>query len=377
MMMKNKLKCPSAFFILNLSIQILILAACSSPKIKMTANPNDSLRIHYHEGQKFLREGDLLQAEVQFRSALLRNDAFAPAFEGLAQVELQRGNWRQAERWANKAVQINDEWIPARVVRGRIHLASGAYAFAVEELSRALKIAEKYNHVREQASIYYWLGLAHEKTEEFEAARECFTIALKLQPGQSEAAKALVKLDEYYPLVVGRPAAIKGIAAKEYITRADLAVLLVGLLAGQNGQSASTPIVAVDVDQNLPAKKYIEHALQTGLLQLLPDSTFRPALAVTRAGFSVIVENILVKALSDPGLKQRFWRSSGSPFKDVLPVYPIFNAVLVVSSYKILESPQADFFFPQNSISGLEAIRAVENLKILLDSAKLSESKDR
>ena len=95
---------------------------------------------------------------------------------------------------------------------------------------------------------------------------------------------------------------------------------------------------ANDINTN-PLRGDIESILSIGVrgLENYPDGAFHPAELVTRATFAMMIEDIIIKVTGDQRLATKFIGST-SPFPDLRPDLPYFNAVMVVTSRGIMEA---------------------------------------
>lgn len=82
------------------------------------------------------------------------------------------------------------------------------------------------------------------------------------------------------------------------LTRAELATILAKLFADRAPVADATANAPSDVSASHWAKPSIDRALRLGLMKGLPDGTFRPDRAVTRAEMATIVANLLDSAPS-------------------------------------------------------------------------------
>ena len=99
-------------------------------------------------------------------------------------------------------------------------------------------------------------------------------------------------------------------------------------------------------------------------LENYPDSNFHPAELVTRAAYAMMLEDVLIKVTGDNALATRFI-GSRSPFPDLRPDLPYFNAVMVVTSRSIMEVKDLTTgeFAPLKSVAGVDALLMIRKLK--------------
>jgi hypothetical protein len=109
------------------------------------------------------------------------------------------------------------------------------------------------------------------------------------------------------------------------------------------------------------AELVLEHGVQG--LELLPDNTFRPDAPLTRAEAAMIYQDILVRAGRDPSLATR-WLGQDSPFPDLRPDHPAFNAAMLCATRGIMEGDQAGGRFrPEDPVHGARALLSIRRLK--------------
>ncbi|MGC9292245.1 MAG: tetratricopeptide repeat protein [Acidobacteriaceae bacterium] len=94
------------------------------------------------EGQGYVDQGLLLEAERQFQQALLADPKSAPAHAGLAQVREYTGNATAAREQANTSLQLQPN-VPAYLVLARLDLQQRQFAAASGEVQKALQLAPR------------------------------------------------------------------------------------------------------------------------------------------------------------------------------------------------------------------------------------------
>jgi len=99
-------------------------------------------------------------------------------------------------------------------------------------------------------------------------------------------------------------------------------------------------------------------------LENYPDGNFHPAEIVTRAAYALMLEDVLIKVTGDKSLAKKFIGST-SPFTDVRPDLPYFNAVMVVTSRGIMaaQDMSSGEFAPLNPVSGVDALLVIRKIK--------------
>ena len=369
----------------------LSLIYCSGPKERKAESILDTPEYHYTQGVKFLNSNDLVNAEREFSLAKSLKESFAPAYEGLGIVALENGDLKKAEKLIDESLSKDSDWTPATVAKGRLYMAQEEYEDAVDEFEEALDDVDDSKSVKDKKGVkkeaYYWMGTTYKRWGKYIDAQTSFQKILDIDNTDVRAGLAIKELAEYQAAVAGQSPELKKIAAQKEVTRADIAVLMVTELpidkifrsrsASQQqvkfqapGQSVmgkkETPgqpdWMAEDVTDAHWAKSFIDKALEKGILEKLPDGTFRPDEKVNRAELAIMIQQFLVKAWDDLGLDTKHFGDQ-SPFNDVLNTSPVFNAIMVVSTRGIMPGRDDGTFGPLSAVSGAEALNIIRNLK--------------
>ncbi|MCX8075732.1 MAG: S-layer homology domain-containing protein, partial [Aquificaceae bacterium] len=90
---------------------------------------------------------------------------------------------------------------------------------------------------------------------------------------------------------------------------------------------------------------------------------FKPDGAVTRGEMALILEDILIKLTGDESLARAYLGHERSPFPDVRPTAPIYNAVMNATTRGLMEPELSGEFNPGKPVDGAEAILAIRVLK--------------
>ncbi len=367
----------------------LFLIHCSGPKERKAESVLDTPENHYIQGVKYLKNNDLTNAEREFNlSKGLKND-FAPAYEGLAIVAIEKGNLKKADDLIDKALDFDGDWTPAMIADGRLSTAKGEYEDAIDEFQDAIEDTEDSKTVKNKKEVlkdaHYWMGVAYKSWGKYIKAQEAFQSVLKIDNTDTRASLAIKELAEYQAAVAGQSPELRKIAAQKEITRSDVAVLFVSelpldkIFRKSPAQSAvkfaapGTSIMGkkedgtdtnwpIDVPQTHWAKTYIDKALKSGIMVKYPDGTFKPDEKVNRAEFALLIQHFLVKAYDDQSIETKHFGDT-SPFADILNTAPIFNATMVVSTRGIMTGMDDGTFKPTAVVSGAESLNIIRNLK--------------
>ena len=377
--------------ILNVAVGFLLLIGCGGPKEREAESVLDTPEYHYAQGKKYLDKDDLANARREFNEAISLKANFAPAYEGLAIVDIEEKNYTSAEDNISKSLSEDGDWVPAVVARGRLLSAQGQYEDAVDEFDDALDDIDgaksKFDKKEVRMDALYYKGVAYKEWGQYIPAQTTFQQILEIDNTNVKASAAIKELAEYQAAVAGQSPELKKIAKQKEVTRADVAVLFVtelplekifrkskrqdavgfkapsgGIMGKPETKPAGSPQVATDVSDNYWARSFIEEALNTGIIEKYPDGSFQPDKKVNRAEYAMLIQHFMVKAYDDPGLETEYFGSK-STFADVLNTSPVFNAIMLVSSRGIMPGFEDGTFGPLNAVSGAEALNIIRNLK--------------
>lgn len=372
-------------------LAMILLSACGGPKERQAESVLDTPEYHYNQGKKYLDRDDLSNALREFNEAKSLKADFAPAYEGIAIVNILQKNFDEAEKNIKKSLSEDGDWVPAMVARGRLLAAKGQFEDAVEEYEDAIDdipgAKSKFDKKEVKMDALYHKGGAYREWGKYIEAQTTFQSILEIDNTNIKASAAIKELAEYQAAVAGQSPELRKIARQKEVTRADVAVLFVtelpldkifrksptksaisfsspdgGIMGKKPETKTEDPAIATDVPDNHWARSFIEEALQKGIIEKYPDGTYRPEEKVNRAEFARLIEHFLVKAWDDRSLETQYF-GSVSPFADVLNTSPIFNSVMVVSTRGIMPGNEDGTFGPLNAVSGAESLNIIRNMK--------------
>jgi hypothetical protein len=217
---------------------------------------------------------------------------------------------------------------------------------------------------------YFQLGMAYRDAYRLAHSKDAFGKVIALNKDFASEAQAQISALEKIEKVMPRSELGRGIIFVERITRAHVA----GLLDAETNIEQYFESRAAHVQEWSPAWKgrfipapsdvashplegIIEKVLQLQIqgLGTFADGTFRPDEYMTRAGFAVIIADIITRV---PGVSL-FPPSPHvmpSPFKDVRPGAPHFNAIMVATEGAGVMEAEEGVFNPMGTLSGVEAL---------------------
>jgi cellulose synthase operon protein C len=148
-------------------------------------------------GQLYESKRDWKKAEGAYENALAFKPEDPVASNNLANVIVQNGgNFDVALSLAQTARRGLPDSPDVADTLGWIYYQKGAYKLSISLLDEALRLLEK-NKMPDNADIHYHLGLAYEKSDQPQLARQQFERVLKINPnydGAADVKKQLAQL---------------------------------------------------------------------------------------------------------------------------------------------------------------------------------------
>jgi tetratricopeptide (TPR) repeat protein len=353
-----------------------------------------------------LTSHDYEAALGHFEHALVQSQAYAPALVGRGEAQLALKRDRDALQSFHAALAANPsldlaksrvEVLDFRLLQaslssarqaaaaGRAAEAIGAYQEAiaaspqsaflyreiggVERGSGNLETAlEHYRKATElepnDASAWREIGEILEARHEHAAAGEAYQQALGIEPSadirdrinRSQALLALARLPVDYRRIPESPA----------ITRGELAAL-VGVhfekLLDQTGHPDA--VVVTDTREHWAAS-WIFAVTRAGVLDVYPNHTFQPDSIVRRSDLAQAVSQLLrLLSQQSPVLAEK-WKTPQPEIADVDPGNLNYAAISVAIESGVLPLLEGSTFQLSRSVSGAEAVAAMERLEELL-----------
>ena len=396
-----------ALLALMLAVCVSIgLWSCATKPVARCTTPGDTAEHHYVAGMEALAKEDLSAAQSGLERSVYCNEEYAPAYAGLAILYAykaattgQEAVSRKADRekclelmsQADKLARTDEDTFGRYIAVIRVNTVMGGegwLANAWRAYARADRIA-----VKEQDLIYYqgaesldyFMGLAYLKALEFQKARDSFTRVLnakKQGKWSGPADAAWKKTDKIVRAAAGPTIGDIGkkIATKDFVTRADLSVLLVDELkidslfsstqaTARGPASEGQEVLPADIGDS-PFKGEIRTVLKWKVRGLQPSYDtasrsylFKPANYVKRGEMALLLEDLIIRNTGDEKLASAYIGQEKSPFADVQPTSPFYNAVMTVTTRGIMEGAMTGRFQVDDPVSGAEAVLAVRTLQ--------------
>ncbi len=384
----------------------LFLASCAKAPRK-AASIMDTPEHHYANGVRSLDKGDLLGAVREFNVALELNGDYGPALAGKGLVRAMRGNDRESltfiEKGRKNAEGKQEEmWVAVSEIRAWTVLAGLGKVSGEDLLDETQSVFDEAIDLdKENPALFFYQGNAYLQALAFDEAEAMFGEVLRLDKGYAQRADARWQLVQDVKRAAPRSYVGKRIALVEKISRAETAALLVeeldvarfyertgtqgksafrvpGKAGGRNASAtagktagktsgevaAKLPPLPLDVSGH-PLRADVQTVLVLGVMGLgvFPDNTFQPKIPLTRAELAFILEDITARASRTPSLVTKFL-GQDSPFLDVRPDHPYFNAVMLCVTRGLMAAdPRTGEFRPLDPVAGVEAVIAIHTLK--------------
>ena len=385
------------------TIGSMTIGGCAGKTTTCTA-PEDNPQHHYLMGMKALEDGKTSVAGEKFERALYCDEEFSIAHAGLAIVNAEKAKTqtdssfrgvesgrvieelKKAKKYADRPDQYFDYYAAIirsdTLVKSRGWLADAADAYGD---GSKLQVDERnLFYYQGTEALPYFMGLAWLEGMEFQKARDTFGSVLNAKregKWHEKADKGWKRVDRILRAMGGITVGDVGkkIAVKEKVSRADLAALLIDEMKIDKIMAGRIPLVS-QAKQNpefTPAD-IIEHPFREEMLTLMKwkvrgmepkfdDTTraylFKPGEAVTRGELAFILEDILIKLTGDEKLASTFFGQDRSPFPDVKPTSPFYNAVLNMTTRGIMEGELSGEFRIYDPVDGAEALLAMRVLR--------------
>ncbi|MDI6776897.1 MAG: S-layer homology domain-containing protein [Syntrophales bacterium] len=384
--MMHKLRYRNLLMFIAVVAMGVSVTSCG-PKAAKPVGEMDTPEHHFYTGMKFLDEGKYPAAEGEFNRAIQLAPKFSRAYAGNGLVKAYQGAFKGASESMSKAwkyARKDEEKVFVHVSKIRLYTRSKADKDWLEDAKGEFQDAIKLDP--KSSAACYFMGMAYKEALDFNQAGQMFSRVLDLKGDYVDKADKQWKLVQKIQRAMPGTITGKKIAVVERITRADAAALFMEELKIDVLYKKRTPrtfdtafkdpekakamaekptLTATDI-ANHPLKADIEGILKIGVrgLENRHDGSFYPDDFIDRATYAMMIEDILIKVTGDNSLATKFIGST-SPFPDLRPDVPYFNAVMVVTSRGIMEAVDitSGEFAPQNPVPGVEALLIIRKIK--------------
>lgn len=382
-------------------LAILVGAGCG-PKVIAQLSSADTPANHYFQGMKLIEECKAEEALARFVRALELDSEYAPAYAGQALVvaksaamvvdaehkELDVKRFRILLKTAlSRSDNDTDRFLVCTsavraetIAKGEdwLHAAEGWF-----DRGEGLKNVEEeaLPYYRKKEALDYFMAVAWVEGGEYDDARTRLEAVNQNEPDiwhkQADNLYASVQKIEWAMTQHTVTDVATVIAAKKKVSRADVAALLTTelelerLFKGRLAASKSSGLDFVPADvANHPFKAEIISVLKWNVRGLEPVNDaatraylFKPEGALTRKAMALVLEDVLIKITGENALGTRFFGQDTSPYPDVRPTDPWYNAVVNAVSRNFMETRITGEFRPDEDLDGADLLLAVARLR--------------
>lgn len=323
--------------------------------------------LYVSNGFKLIKTGRYDDAESEFKKALKHDPRNSAAHGGLALAKAYKRDYDAAlismkksealARSGDEEYMVQVGWIRLYSVlqnEGWIKDAEKAYSWACSTS-------------KHHPEAHYYMGIAYKHESRIDEARAAFLkvvdLGTSLVPEARNELRILRKMESAKPLSsIGRR-----LAVEERVTRAEMAALLfheLSVLDILKIQGPAKPRKPVPDLRGHPLRDSVEKVLNLDIkgLSVYGDGTFGPDEVVTRAGFSIMMADVISRAVDDPALISRH-AEKGSPFTDVRGDAPYLGAVLVCAAWGGDMEPEPEVFNPMGALAGYDAVFFIQKIR--------------
>jgi tetratricopeptide (TPR) repeat protein len=388
-------------------IGLILLTACAGPQVvKRCTDSQDNAPHHVLQAMESLEVERLKEARTKLDRAIFCDETYPPTYAGRAlllamqAVRQTDAGYRQVdagrtlaelEQAAQRSKTPEERFFyHTTAIRVLTHLKGERWLEQAERhlrQSQELAINEKnllYYQGREAA--LYFMGVAYYRSvQDFDRARDLFRHVLDAKRDSRWHAKADTawkKADKIARAMAGVTVGDVGrqIATRDQVSRGDLAALLVDELKVEQLFAGRIPVRVPAAQQQAPftPADVLHHPFKEEVLTLMkwqirglepqfdPQTRaylFRPEAAVARKELAIVLEDVLIKLSGDDKLATAFIGQERSPFPDVPPTTPWYNAAMNAVTRGLIETELSGEFRPDTSVDGAEVLLAVRVLK--------------
>ena len=380
---------------------VLLIAGCG-PKGAAPLSVEDTPPNHYLRGMELVDEGKVSEAEARFARALELDPKYAPGFAGMGlvaalsvQAQPDAGHRKvEVEKFRklldtaeSRAKTSEDKFVVAvTAIRAETAAKDGKWIKAADKWYGKGYVIKKIDegslpYYRNAEALDYFMGKAWFEAGEYAKAKELLGNVVGKDVGKwHRKANALYARAQKIERAMANYTVTdvsKAIAAKERVSRADVAALMDSELNLDKlfaGRLSAKPVpeasfVPADIVDN-PFKAEILDVLKWNIRGLEPvydpaskAELFKPAEPVTRKEMALALEDVLIKVSGDESLANKYFGQESSPYADVKPTQACYNAVVNAVSRNLMETDLSGAFRPDADLDGAELLLAVVRLR--------------
>ncbi len=351
----------------------VFLTACHSIAHLHSSNTNQEqqARRFFLKGQAFLQNKERIQAEIYFRKALKVLPEFAPAWDGLGRVYLERNDLERAEEFVRKALP---SWVPAFITLSRIEINRGEYELALENLKIAHKrlSPQKFSSLNKEILILKIRALVG--LQKWSEAQKIVMSLAKKNPDWQAVQNLKQKILSHFTVTDSLPSELRGFYSAQAITRGQVATLIHKLFLKDSFPQPPAFLTRFDPQMKLDSIKDIDPTSETftaiqsvlrgRLMWGFPDHRFMPRAFMPRGAFAIVLQRIYLAYHVFDNLKPY------CKVEDVPVGHPAHGAVCFCLQKGLLKTEKGKFFL-RKPVTGKQAVQALLKLKRLVVNSAL------
>jgi len=373
-----------ALTVLAIFLMTVAFIGCPKQQKRTAQGEMDTPQHHVEMANRAIHNDDWEGANREFQLAIGLDPKFVPALIGEALYLAHAGKKDDAEKMKMRAWDAanNDE------KKYEYFLGTIRYYAYIGGKNWISKSEDAFNEAKKIKSdderLYFFMGWAYKEAQMYSQAEPMYKKVIEMNGTlREDADKDWQFLQKIVRARPGSPAAAR-IALVKAITKADVAALFVQEMhlpalwkkrgikkwetpsfqtPGESARAGEGPIMPTDI-ANHPLRADIEECLKLGIrgLETAPDGKFYPDKQITRAEYAVMLEDILIKVLNEPGLATRYTGEANSQFHDMRTDHWAYNAAVVVMNRQIMPADMEGNFHPADSVSGVDALLVIRQM---------------
>ncbi|MDY7034745.1 MAG: hypothetical protein SV375_01090 [Thermodesulfobacteriota bacterium] len=328
---------------------------------------------HVLNGLKLMKKDRIDDARREFEFALEIDPEYSPAHRGLGLVYGVKRDFKPAFHSMRQAIYCagkNDNKTLVHAGFIRLHTLKRDERLSVDP-GKNVSLAKYF--VNEVLDAYYHMGVAYKYGYRFSESREALEKVLKHGMSFMMETEEQIKIVKMIERAMPVSETGKSMAFLDHITRAHVSALFIRELELDQiyekvrSMHYNTSLKAQGLPpdmENHAFRKDMEMVLKLDIhgLRIFQDGTFHPDELITRAGYAMMIADIIATIEKDPSLNIRYIKDI-SPFRDVRNDAPHFNAIMVCTTGTGIMEPKSGIFNPVGRISGAEALLIIRKIK--------------
>jgi tetratricopeptide (TPR) repeat protein len=302
-------------------------------------------------------EADPGNARVQTDLEILRDRKLAE-YRDSAQAYAAEGDQDHARDAYLKALQYDPGSVEIRLALAEIFRSQDRTDDALLHLKAAAELEPGNNRVlKAYAEALYQAQQPERSLEVFEKLRE-------KDPGDRDVQARTETLKNKLG-IFELPSQYGSISSAPVVSREDVAALIGVKFKDVLAAPSARPPIIVDIATSW-ASRFIIRTASLGILEVYANHSFEPKKIMTRAEMAETLLR-LVHYLKGRGIKilQTFSPDKIQP-SDVVPEHAYYQPIVQVLAYQLMDTNAQRAFRPDQSLSGIEAIRALDLLLSLI-----------